>query len=485
MSADGDAHRPKPPPQASPSNAPHQRLIAPKRQLLAKLDYTEPVSNGDSDERWLLRESGALDETQLKLLLENVGDTPLADMMVSWRVLARHEQLPPAGDWDSWLILAGRGFGKTRAGAGWVHECAALLPDVRIALIGATLADARAVMVEGESGILATAPPGASVTFEPSRRRVIWENGAQALLVSAEKPDSLRGPQFHFAWGDEAARWKYAAATIANLRLGLRLGDKPRLLLTTTPKPLPWLKALLADVACKVARGGTLDNSDNLPNAFISAVLRDYGGTRLGRQEINGELIEDVEGALWTRDIFEKHRLRAAPALMRVVVAVDPPASSGANADCCGIIAVGLGADGRGYVLGDRSVQGLTPDNWARAVVAAADDFGADKVIAEVNNGGEMVVQVLRAIDANLAVKPVHAARGKVARAEPVASLYAEGKVSHVGVLPALEDELCGLIVGGTYAGPGRSPDRADALVWALGELMLQGRMVQPRVRSV
>lgn len=480
MSAGGEA----PPPNPT-SLAVRQQLIAPKRQVLAKLDGTVAVPKVKPDARWLLRESAALDEAQIRLLVQNVDDASLAEMLFSWRVLARHEQLPPAGDWDSWLILAGRGFGKTRAGAGWVHECAALLPDARIALIGATLGDARAVMVEGESGILATAPPGVGVTFEPSRRRLVWDNGAQATLISAEQPESLRGPQFHFAWGDEAARWKHAAATLANLRLGLRLGDKPRMLLTTTPKPLPWLKALLADAACEVARGGTLDNAENLPNAFVNAVLRDYGGTRLGRQEIDGELIEEVEGALWTRPMFEAHRLRTPPVLVRVVVAVDPPASSGANADCCGIIAVGLGADERGYVLGDRSVQGLTPDNWARAVVAAADDFNADKVIAEVNNGGEMVVQVLRAIDANLAVKAVHAARGKVARAEPVASLYAEGKVSHVGVFPALEDELCGLVVGGTYAGPGRSPDRADALVWALRELMLREQRGGPRVRSV
>ena len=229
-------------------------------------------------------------------------------------------------------------------------------------------------------------------------------HGAQALLYSAEEPETLRGPQFHYAWGDEAARWSHGATTLANLRMGLRLGEKPRLLLTTTPKPLPWLKALMADAACSVARGRTFDNENNLPRAFIKAVLRDYGGTRLGRQELDGELIEEVEGALWTRATFEDRRVRTAPALVRVVVAVDPPASSGPSADACGIVAVGLGADGRAYVLGDCSVQGASPDNWARAVVAAADTYGADKVVAEVNNGGDMVRSVLNAEDAALPV---------------------------------------------------------------------------------
>jgi phage terminase large subunit-like protein len=467
---------------------------------------TTPVTDDAARARgdvWLLKEVGAMPDAQIEAYCDRLPEKALQNIGWNWRNLARQTQLPPDGDWDSWLILAGRGFGKTRAGAGWVHECAAPVSarvpakagasdagkmppsDVRIALIGATLADARAVMVEGESGLLATAPPDQPLRFEPSLRRVLWPNGAQALLYSAEEPETLRGPQFHYAWGDEAARWSYGATTLANLRMGLRLGEKPRLLLTTTPKPLPWLKALIADAACSVARGRTFDNEGNLPRAFIRAVLRDYGGTRLGRQELDGELIEEVEGALWTRATFEDQRVRTAPALVRVVVAVDPPASSGPSADACGIVAVGLGADGRAYVLGDCSVQGASPDNWARAVVAAADTYGADKVVVEVNNGGDMVVQVLRAVDAGIPVKPVHAARGKVARAEPVASLYAAGKVSHVGVLPTLEDELCGMVVGGSYAGPGRSPDRADAAVWALTELMLQGRSAGPRVRSV
>lgn len=428
---------------------------------------------------------GALDDDRFAAFCTQVSEEALCALTIKWRHFARRAQLPPSGDWDSWLILAGRGFGKTRAGAGWVHECATAVPGTRIALIGATLGDARAVMVEGESGLIATAAPGVRLHYEPSLRRLIWPNGAQAQLFSAQEPETLRGPQFHFAWGDEAARWTRGADVLANLRMGLRLGAKPRLLLTTTPRPLPWLKALLRDAACRVVRGGTLDNADNLPRAFIDAVQRDYGGTRLGRQELDGELIEDIEGALWTRAMIEAARAPTVPALARVVVAVDPPASSGAHADACGIVVAALGSDGRGYVLADRSVQGATPDNWARAVVAAADEFGADRVIAEANNGGAMVVQVLRAVDAALPVKAVHASRGKVARAEPVASLYAAGKVSHVGAFPALEDEMCGLVIGGGYAGPGRSPDRADALVWALTELLLGRRTDGPRIRTI
>jgi phage terminase large subunit-like protein len=416
---------------------------------------------------------------------QSLDDDALGIAAQDWEINARSAQIAPDGAWSSWLILAGRGFGKTRAGAGWIHACANLHADARMALIGATAADARAVMVEGESGLLATVPPDMRLRFEPSKRRLIWSNGAQATLYSAEEPDALRGPQFHYAWGDEAARWPSAVKCLANVRMALRLGKNPQLLITTTPRPLRWLKAMIADPACHVVRGRTRDNAANLPLAFLEAVEREYGGTRLGRQELDGEMIEDQLGALWTRAIFEKHRLREVPSLTRIIVAVDPPAGAGENADACGIIAAGLGADGRGYVLGDRSVQGVSPDNWARAVVACADEFAADRVVAEVNNGGAMVEQVLRSVECNLPYKAVHASRGKIARAEPVAALYARGRVSHIGVFPALEDELCAMISGGVYAGPGRSPDRADALVWALSELMLGAKVRVPGVRVV
>jgi phage terminase large subunit-like protein len=438
-------------------------------------DAAEPSS------RALLAEVGQLADAKFDAFVAAMSDQALQAISGTWRDMARPEQLAPAGDWANWLILAGRGFGKTRAGAGWVHECAALHPGARIALIGATLGDARKVIVEGTSGIKATG----TVSYFPSRRLLEWPNGTQATLFSAEEPDTLRGPEFHFAWGDEATRWRDAAAVLANVRLALRLGRQPRLLLTTTPRPLAWLKDLVTDPDCAVVRGRTTDNAANLPPAYLNAIRKQYDGTALGRQEIDGEIIEDLAGALWTRGELDRHRVAAAPPLVRVVVAVDPPAGSGAASDACGIVAVGLGTDGRGYVLADRSVQGVSPDNWARAVVACADDFNADKVIAEVNNGGDMVIAVLQAINSRLPVKAVHASRGKLARAEPVASLYAQGRVAHVGALAALEDEMCGMIVGGVYAGPGRSPDRADALVWALTELMLGAQPAGPTVRVI
>ena len=403
-----------------------------------------------------------------------------------WAGTRRESQRPPPGtDWHTWLILAGRGFGKTRTGAEWVLECADAVPGSRIALLGATAADARAVMVEGESGLLAKAPAAARLLFEPTLRRVRWNNGSAAWLYSAAEPEALRGPQFDFAWGDEAARWPDAAAAIANVRLALRLGTQPRLLLTTTPKPLPWLKAMIGAPRVEVTRGSTQDNAENLPGFFLDTVFAEYGGTRLGRQELDGEIIDDVEGALWTRALIESCRVRARPALPRVVIAVDPPASSSAKADACGIVVAGLGDDGRAYVVADVSVQGLAPENWARTVVAAADRYRADCVVAEVNNGGDMVTALLRSVSSTLPVRAVRASVGKVARAEPVASLYAGGRVSHVGAFPALEDELCGLMIGGSYVGPGRSPDRADALVWALTELMLGPVVAVPAVRSL
>ncbi|QYE33686.1 terminase family protein [Polymorphobacter sp. PAMC 29334] len=397
-------------------------------------------------------------------------------------LIAHSGQLPPGGDWTTWLILAGRGFGKTWAGAAWVDACARSVKGARIALVGATLNDARAVMVEGDAGVLAVARRRPK--FEPARRLLTWKNGSTASLFGAAEPDSLRGPSFHFAWGDEAAKWDRAADALSNLRLALRLGASPRLLLTTTPRPLPWLKTMAAGTpGVVVTRGRTVDNRANLAPSFLDGVMRDYGGTRLGRQELQGEIIDDLDGALWTRGGIEACRVGIVPRLTRTVIAVDPPASQ--TGDACGIVVVALGADGHGYVIADRSVEHAAPEVWARAVVAAADDFTADLIVAEVNNGGEMVASVLRMVDKTLPIKPVHAARGKVARAEPVSVLYVQGKVHHAGAFPELEDELCGLMTGGGYAGPGRSPDRADALVWAVSELLLGKSPRMPSVRSL
>ncbi len=406
-----------------------------------------------------------------------------------WNFLARDAQLPPPGDWSVWLILAGRGFGKTRAGAEWVRALAESNPAARIALVGATLAEVRAVMIEGESGILACCPqqPNRTPQFEPSLRRLTWPNGAQAMLYSAGEPDSLRGSQHSHAWCDEVAKWDNAGgravAAWDNLLLGLRLGRQPRILATTTPRAVPLVKRLLADTEAghtALVTGRTEENSANLPRGFMQSMRRTFGQSLLGRQELDGELIEDQPGALWTRGLIEQCRETVASAVpVRVVIGVDPPAS--ADGDACGIVVCALGEDGIARVSADASVEKASPERWARAVAAAAQAWQADRVVAEANQGGAMVASVLRAAEIALPIKLVHASTGKVARAEPVAALYEAGRVRHAGTFPALEDELCGLIAGGSYQGPGRSPDRADALVWALSELML-GRRRRPRV---
>lgn len=397
----------------------------------------------------------------------------------SWDWTARPSQLPPEGDWAVWLILAGRGFGKTRTGAEWVTALAARHPGARFALVGPTAHDALAVMLEGESGLLAVAPDGLRPEWRATRRELRWPNGAMASVVSAVEPDSLRGPQFHFAWCDEIAAWPRAAEVWANLKMGLRLGERPRAVATTTPRPLAFLRNLQAADGVVVTRGSTFDNRANLPAAFLADVSGAYAGTSLGRQELLGELLDDQDGALWSRDGLDSCREPEAPDLVRVVVGVDPPAGPGG----CGIVVAGLDADGVAHVLADASVKGVAPETWARAVAAAHARFAADRVVVETNNGGDMVEATLRAANLSLPVKQVKASRGKAARAEPVSALYAAGRVRHVGMFPELEDEMCGLMLGGGYAGPGSSPDRADALVWALTELMLGGRKGGPGVR--
>jgi phage terminase large subunit-like protein len=423
----------------------------------------------------------AADAAQRQRINAVLGNADVAATL-AWSGSLRAAQMPPAGDWTIWAILAGRGFGKTRAGAEWVHALAAT-PGRRIALVGPSLDVARAVMVEGESGLLARVPAGGDVTFVPSLKQVQWRNGSQARLFSGGEPDSLRGGQFDYAWGDEFAHWPRAEAALTNLRLATRLGARPQLLLTTTPLPLAWLKALLAEPGVVVTRGRMRDNEANLPAPFITGLERRYGGTATGRQELDGEIVDDLAGALWTRRLIERHRLPEVPALARIIIGVDPPAG-GANSTC-GIVAVGLGLDGRGHVLAEASVNGARPEAWARAVVTAAEHWGADRVIAEINNGGNMVTAMLKSIDVNLPVEAVRASRGKVARAEPVASLYGEGRISHIGAFPALEDQLCGFMASGIYAGPGVSPDRADALVWGLTALMLGDRRGEPGVRGL
>jgi phage terminase large subunit-like protein len=415
-----------------------------------------------------------LPDWQRTSLLESLDEDEAAALL-AWPYQARPAQLAPDGDWRIWLLLGGRGAGKTRAGAEWVAGRVAEDGAARIGLIGATMRDVRAVMVEGESGLLNVAD---GLCFEPSNNRVLWPGGAVASLLSAEEPDSLRGHQFDCVWGDEFAKWRDPQDALDMALMAMRLGADPRMLLTTTPRNIAPLKVLMAaaDVAVTVSR--TADNAANLADGFYDFMRTRYGKSALGRQELDGELVEDHDGALWKREWIEKSRVRDAPGLERVVVAVDPPASS--TGDECGIVAAGRAGE-HGFVLADRSAGSLTPAGWAARVMQAYADFEADAIIAEANQGGEMVRSVLHAADIALPLKLAHATRGKVARAEPVAALYEAGRVRHAGQFPELEDQLCGLMAGGGYEGPGRSPDRADALVWALTELML-GRRREPRV---
>lgn len=427
-------------------------------------------------------------------LAESMTQKERAAFEFQWPFWARDAQLPPDGDWRTWLVMAGRGFGKTRAGAEWVRSIAEHNGDARIALVSASLGEARAVMVEGESGILAVCPPELQPVFETTRRRLEWPNGAQATMYSAAEAESLRGPQHSHAWCDEIGKWPLAHETATkcwdNLLMGLRLGKEQKVMVTTTPRSVPLMHRILAGEGTAeksgsvvITRGKTSDNHAHLPKAFLEAMESEFAGSLLARQELGGELIDNIEGALWSRELIERSRPgSAAPDYTRVVVAVDPPAS--AKGDACGIVVAAMGADDAAYVLADCSVEKASPERWARAVAEAADFWKTDRIIAEANQGGAMVESVLRAADCALPIKLVHATRGKSARAEPVAALYEVGRVHHCALFAALEDQLCGLMPGGEYEGPGRSPDRADALVWAVTELILTKRS-KPRVSPI
>ncbi|MCO5063126.1 MAG: terminase family protein [Rhizobiaceae bacterium] len=389
---------------------------------------------------------------------------------------------------DNWLVLGGRGSGKTRLGAEWTIAHACGLPPIaekgrssgRIALVGETLGDVREVMIDGPSGIRTVARRDRP-RYEPTRRRLLWPSGAVAYVFSSEDPESLRGPQFMAAWCDEAAKWKNAVDCFDMLQFGLRLGERPRQLVTTTPRPTKLVKRLMGDPAFHVDRYATRDNIANLADGFIAALESRYAGTRLGRQELEGELIEDREDALWTRAALEAAFIAQAPQLQRIVVAVDPPASSRRTSDACGIVAAGLTEGGGVIVLADESVRGAKPTEWAARVVALYHRVQADCVVAEVNQGGDMVAAVIRTVDPSVAVKDVRARRGKWLRAEPVAALYAQGLVRHAGRFPDLEDEMCDF--GPTGLSDGRSPDRLDALVWAVTDLQPRSTG-EPRIRD-
>ena len=394
---------------------------------------------------------------------------------------AHQNQLPPPTEgWRTWLLMAGRGFGKTRAGAEWIFKLANGKPNMRIALVGATIGDARSIMVEGVSGLLAVAGRyRRRLLWEPSLDRLRWPNGSQAKLFSGDSADGLRGPEHDFAWADELAKWRQAEESFMNLEMGLRRGPRARALVTTTPRPLTLLQSL-TERPDTVTTGGRTSDNINLDERTIELLTASYGGTRLGRQELDGELLKDVEGALWTREMIEGARVRDVPPLDRIVVGVDPPAGASAGSDACGIVVAGSAA-GTLYVLEDASVQGLSPEGWSSRVAAAAARWGAGLVVAEANNGGAMVASVLKAADVPVKVRLVHASRGKCARAEPIALKFETGKAVFAGCFPELEAELAGMVAGGGYQGPGRSPDRADVMVWAM-TVLSETRSGIPRI---
>jgi phage terminase large subunit-like protein len=411
----------------------------------------------------------SLSDTQRKTFIKSLTKDEAERFMFDWDIWGRDKQHEPEGDWTTWLLLAGRGFGKTRTGAEWIRKNVEEGKARRIAFIAPTAADARDIMVEGESGILAISPPWNMPLYEPSKRRLSWKNGAIATMYSADEPERLRGPNHDLAWADELCSWRHPSA-FDMLLFGLRLGENPRLIITTTPKPTILLKQLIKEKTTAITKGTTYENQNNLAKIFIKTVLNKYEGTRLGRQELRAEVLDDTVGALWKLDTIDKYKVKEAPELKRIIVAIDPAVSTNATSDETGIIVAGLGTNDEGYILDDLTIKG-SPMEWATAAITAYHKWQADKIIGEANNGGDMVKFTLETIDSKVPIRLVHAARGKQTRAEPISALYDQGKVHHVGSLPLLEDQMTCWIPG-----EGSSPDRVDALVWAIWELMIDGR---------
>jgi phage terminase large subunit-like protein len=448
--------------------------------------------NSDRARELLGRLRDADPDEQRRIIL-SMTPADLAALDAWFEYWAHRNQLPPddAG-WRVWLMMAGRGFGKTRAGAEWLDALANARPGSRIALVGATIHEARCIMVEGVSGLLSVARNHRRrIEWEPSLGRLSWPNGSQAQLFSGDHADGLRGPEHDFAWCDELAKWREAEEAWMNLQFGLRRGPRPRALVTTTPRPISVLKQIEQDPWTVTTHGRTKDNI-NLDEKTIEVLTATYGGTRIGRQELDGDLLADVEGALWTWGMIERSRVplsQPSPPeggegfFDRIVVGVDPPAGVGAKSDACGIVVCGSSGETL-TVIEDASVQGLSPEGWANRVAAAALRWGATTIIAEANNGGAMVKSVLDAAGAPLKVRLVHASQGKSARAEPIALKFEAGQAFFAGEFPELEAELAGMQAGGGYEGPGRSPDRADAMVWAMTALSTT-RSGLPRVRRL
>ncbi len=427
--------------------------------------------------------------------LGGLGANALASLPWLFEFWALPHQLPPEGDWKSWVIMGGRGAGKTRAGAEWVRAQVEGSTPLeagrarRVALVAETFDQGRDVMVMGDSGILACSPPDRRPVWEAGRRRLVWPNGATATVFSAHEPEALRGPQFDAAWADELAKWKRAEETWDMLQFALRLGSHPQQVITTTPRNVGVLKAILRNASTVVTHAPTDANRAYLAESFLTEVEARYAGTRLGRQELEGVLLEDVEGALWTTGMLEGCRVEDTPRLDRIVVAVDPAVTGGAASDECGIVVAGVVAEGppqdwRAYVLQDATVRG-GPTDWARAAIAAMQRHGAERLVAEVNQGGDLVESVIRQVDPLVPFRALRAGRGKGLRAEPVAALYEQGRVRHLRGLGALEDQMCRMTVQG-FQGRG-SPDRVDALVWAIHELMIEpaGHYRRPQVRGL
>jgi len=416
-----------------------------------------------------------LQETTESLIkqVQNLTKEQAIKKLFDWRseLNARPNQIAPDGNWTTWLILAGRGFGKTRTGAEWVRERVESGLSKRIALIGKTPADVRDVMIEGESGLLNISPPYNMPTYEPSKRRLTWDNGAIAQTFSSYEPDQLRGSQFDTAWADEMASWEYPEETWDNLMFALRLGEKPQVCVTTTPRPLQLLINLRDAKTTVLTKGTSYDNRENLNQQFFDSILSKYKNTRLGMQEIYAEILEESDNAMWKREWLDEGRLEVGPGdLERVVVAIDPAVTSKKTSDETGIIVAGKDSEGKFYVLNDSSAR-YTPSAWSEKAIMLFNQYQCDKIIAEVNNGGQLVEHTLRTQSENVPYKSVHASRGKRTRAEPIASLYEQGKVHHVGNLERLENQLCNWEANSGDP----SPDRLDALVWALSELSGSG----------
>lgn len=415
-------------------------------------------------------------EEEIFAAIAQLDDKEATVLQYTWTFWARRNQLPPPGNWLAWLILAGRGFGKTRSGAEWVRDLVENKKYGRIALVAEDSGDARDVMVEGESGLIAVCPPWNRPIYEPSKRRITWPNGARATIFSAEDPEALRGPQHDAAWLDELCKWRYQQETWDQLQFGLRLGKRPVQCITTTPKPTPLLKEIVARKSTFITKGHTYDNLANLAETFREAIVSRYEGTRLGRQELSAEILDDNPNALFTESDISGARIKKSELpndMSKTVIAVDPPTTGNEKSDECGIIACSRDSTNLNschfYVEGDYSVQGRKPEGWARAAIAAYYRHNANYIVAEVNQGGDMVESVIKNVDPLVRIVKVRASRGKWVRAEPIAALYEQRRVHHVGTFKELEDQMCDFDPSGTVEG--KSPDRMDALVWGIAEL--------------